>query len=321
MYRLSLLFFLFFCCISTSFAASGLISNPIDSTEKVRQTNIAYNNIFRENLPTLFFGNEYGGPIRTLLVADINPNIVLFSSKNSNLFVAFSPRVQLRLWTLYHSPVKSPSYMPGATIYTRVNDDETHPKLMSLSYTHHSNGQEGKTLDANGEFNRDDGKFTTNFYSLNYYFGKRDITNTSAQIQSAFVGIELHAGLIKTGYSKQLAGKYGFVRTNGSWFYDIANDKQGKDDHYHNRWRVRFDYSYILDKVYDYNIIDYRKRLNASLKYYYHLGFMENSALSVTAGYRGQDPYNIFFLDSYTYFAIGLSAGMSFDLHKKHIKN
>jgi hypothetical protein len=61
------------------------------------------------------------------------------------------------------------------------------------------------------------------------------------------------------------------------------------------------------------------KRLNASLKYYYQFGFMENTALTAAIGYRGQDPYNIFFQDNYAYFAIGVSAGLSFDLHKKHL--
>ncbi len=280
------------------------------------QVNAAFNNIYRQNAPTLFFGNEYGGAEKTLLVADINPNVVLLSSKRSRFFFLFSPRVYLRLLSGYRSPVRSPSYMPGGTLYTRLNNDASSPKFLSLSYTHHSNGQEGPTLDNSGNFNRTDGKFTTNFYRLDYYFGQRESTNTLSRNRFASVGVELHAGLFKTGYSKQLTDKYGFVRLNGSWMYDIMKDNSGKADRYSSGQRVRFDVTYILDKVYDKSISDVSKRLNASLRYFHQLGFMDNAALTATVGYRGQDPYNIYFEDSYPYFAVGVAAGISFKKSK-----
>lgn len=290
----------------------------LDSTTKKKQElNTAYNSVYRENLPATFFGNEYGMPDKTLLAADINPNIVLLSSSKSRFFFLFSPRVQLRLFSAYHSPVRSPSYMPGGTLFSRLNNDPSHPKFLSLGYSHHSNGQEGPTLDSTGNFNRTNGKFTTNFYTLNYYFGKRQVTENLAQIQSAFIGIEIHTGLFNTGFSKQLTGKYGFIRTNGSWFYDFMSDHSGTSDHYSSHQRLWFDFTYILDKVYDYQITDATKRLNISVKYYYQFGFMQNVALMIGAGYRGQDPYNIYFQDNYPFVAIGIASGLAFDLHKK----
>jgi hypothetical protein len=284
---------------------------------KKQELNAAYNLVYRENLPATFFGNEYGMPERLLLTADINPNIVILNSSKSRFFVLLSPRIQARLFSGYHSPVRSPSYMPGATVFSRVNDDPWHPKFLSLGYSHHSNGQEGLTLDHDGDFNRDDGKFTTNFYTLNYYFGKRYITDAQAQSQFAFVGLEVHSGLVGLGYSRQLKGKYGFLRTNGSWYYDLMSDHSGTADHYGSRQRLRFDFTYILDKIYDYPFADITRRLNVSLKYYYQFGFMENVALMIGAGYRGQDPYNIFFQDNYPFVAIGVASGLSFDLRKK----
>lgn len=297
------------------------VNPPAPKTDSSRaenkySLNAAFDKVYRENLPASFFGNEYGEPLRTQLVADINPNVLLLSSAKSRFFFLFSPRVQLRLLSAYHAPVKSPSYMPGGTLFTRLNNNPSRPKYMSIAYSHHSNGQEGPTLDSAGNFNHD-GKFTTNFYTLAYYFGKREFTNTLAQSQQASVNLEVHTGLFNTGYSHQLLGKYGFIRTNGSWYYDIMGDKSGLNDHYTSHQRIRFDFMYILDKVYDYNITDAAKRLNASLKYYYQFGFMESAALTVQAGYRGQDPYNIFFRDNYPYFAIGLATGTAFDLHKK----
>ena len=79
----------------------------------------------------------------------------------------------------------------------------------------------------------------------------------------------------------------------------------------------QLDFEYIMDKDYNYDISDYRRRLNISLKYYYQLPFMQNVSLMAGGGYRGQDEYNIYFQDSYAYATIGLAAGLSFDYHKK----
>ncbi|WP_448699401.1 hypothetical protein ACFGVR_20600 [Mucilaginibacter sp. AW1-3] len=297
-----------------SFAGNPAIA---DTTQKQRE-NLTYNGIYRQNIAPGFFGNEYGNPIKTLLVADINPNVVLFNSKNSRFFFLFSPRVKLRLLSGYHSPVKSPSYMPGGTLFFRFSHDTDRPQFFSIAYSHHSNGQEGPTLDAMGNFNREDGKFTTNFYSLNYYRGKRKVNDTVSRSQYSFIGIELHTGLFNTGFSEQLTGKYGFVRANGSWMYDLLRDKHNTSDLYQTHQRLQAQFTYILDKDYNYQITDLQKRLNISLKYYYQFGFMENVAFTIGAGYRGQDDYNIYFQDSYAYVAVGVAYGVSFDLQKRH---
>ncbi len=322
--KFGLRFFLaLFCCFyfaGDGWASSGITPGGRDSTKIAanRNINTAFNDIYRQNLLPAFYGNEYGNAVRNLLTADIVPNIVLLNSSKSRFFFVATARVQLRLLSEYHSPVVSPSYMPGATIYTRLNNDDTRPRFLSLGYSHHSNGQEGQTLDSDGDFNRTDGKFTTNFYTLNYYFGTRHATDTIARSRYSFIGLEVHSGLFKLGYSKQLTGKYGFIRTNGSWMYDIMKDSRNQADHYLEHQRLRFDFTYILDKVYDYSIDNWHKRLNFSVKYYYQFGFMENVAFMIGAGYRGQDPYNIFFQDSYSFIDIGVASGVSFDLRKKH---
>ncbi len=302
---------------SPGFARGYAIADTTKTTHS-QQVNQTYQGIYRQNIAPGFFGNEYGEPLRNLLVADLNPNVILFKSKNSRLFFLFSPRVRLRLLSEYHSPVKSPSYMPGGTLFFRFTDNVDRPKFFSLAYSHHSNGQEGQTLDSAGNFNRDSGKFTTNFYSLNYYFGKRKVNDTTAKSQFAYIGIELHTALFNTGFSQQLTGKYGFVRTNGSWMYDWMNDRHNTSDEYHSHQRLQVQFTYILDKVYYYGIADVQKRLNVALKYYYQFGFMDNVAFNLTAGYRGQDDYNIYFQDSYPYVAVGVAYGVSFDLQKKH---
>jgi len=294
-------------------------SSGRDTTKiaKRQYVNKAFDQVYRENLIPAFYGNEYGERDNNLLVADLTPNVVILNSAKSRFFFVITPRIQLRLLQRYHSPVKSPSYMPGGSLFTRLNNDYNHPSFLSLSYSHHSNGQEGPTLDSAGNFNHD-GKFTTNFYSLNFFFGKRNMMERTGSSKYAMIGLEVHTGLFNMGYSKQLTGKYGFIRTNGMWMYDSMKDGRGLHDHYLIHQRIRFDLMYIWDKMYNYAVTDWEKRLNISAKYYYQFGFMENVALTLQVGYRGQDPYNNYFQNSFPFFAMGVASGVSLDTHKSH---
>ena len=287
------------------------------SITESQKPNMAFNNIYRQNVHTGFFGNEYGNKISSTLVADLNPNVILLNSKSSRFFVLFSPRVKLRLLNAFKSPVRSPSYMPGAKVYFRAGNSIVIPQFFSLAYSHHSNGQDGPTLDSAGNFNRGKGKFTTNFYTLDYTHGKRNASSTHSKSNYGSIGIELHTGLFNRGYSKELDNNYGFIRLNGSWTYDLLKDKSGSDK-YTNHQRLQARFTYIADKYENYGPSNLRKRLNASVQYNYQFGFMDNVALGLGVGYRGQDDYNIYFEDSYSYLSIGIMYGVAFDLQKKH---
>jgi hypothetical protein len=314
-----------FCCSTLCFyflfsgeSALGSSANH-DSTKTAnwQYVNKAFSQIYRENLVPAFYGNEYGEPDNNLLVADITPNVVILNTAKSRFFFVITPRIQLRLLQGYHSPVKSPSYMPGGSLFTRLNNDYNHPAFLSLNYSHHSNGQEGPTLDSAGHFNHD-GKFTTNFYSLNFFFGNRHMREKTGSSRYVMIGLEVHTGLFNIGYSRQLTNKYGFIRTNGMWMYDSMKDRSGSHDHYLIHQRIRFDMMYIWDKTYNYAVTDWRKRMNISAKYYYQFGFMENVALILEVGYRGQDSYNNYFENSFPFFGLGVASGVSLDTHKSH---
>lgn len=293
-----------------SYGMQDTTSNP------VHQTNFNYNMIYRQNVSTGFLGNKYGNPIKSSLVADLNPNVILLSIRKSPIFILFSPRLKLRLLAAHKSPVRSPSYMPGAKVFFRLKDDIVRPEFFSLGYSHHSNGQDGPTLDSSGNFNRGKGKFTTNFYTLGYTRGNKRMNETESISSFHSTGIEVHTGLFNTGYSKELRNKFGFLRTNGSWTYDILKDKTGMSNQYSKHHRLKLSYTYILDQLGNYKFSQVSKRLNASLNYSYQFGFMDNVALSAEAGYRGQDDYNIYFQDTYSYFSIGVRYGVAFDLRK-----
>jgi len=307
---LSVVIYLFNCCI----AVSQNLPDTVISRQK--QTNISFNKIYRQTVMPGFFGNEYGNPNKSTLVADLNPNVILVNSSKSPFFVLFSPRVKLRLLDARKAPVRSPSYMPGLKVFSRINDDIGRPQFLSLAYSHHSNGQDGPTLDSSQAFNRGKGKFTTNFYTLDYTLGNRTFSPNRSVSQFSSLGIEVHTGLFNIGYSKELTGKYGFVRINGNWIYDILQGKTGEDK-YRNHHRINARFTYIADDYNDYSRLNFTKRLNASVHYNYQPGFTDNVALAIGAGYRGQDDYNIYFEDSYSYVSIGVVYGVAFDLRKK----
>lgn len=289
-------------------------------TANRRLTNRKFNEIYLQNLRPSSAGNEYFGPEKTLLVADLTANFVLLNTPKSPVFFVASARVNLRLFAEKGDPVRSPSYMPGGTLFFRLNKDSYHPDFLSVAYTHHSNGVEGPTLNKDGTFNTDSGKFTTNFYTITYHNGKRTDKDNLIINRYDAIGLELHSGLIDKGYIPALKGKYGYVRINGNWIYNIARlntdlvDASKKD--FENWQRFDFQFTYITDKYNNYSAVDLKKRLNVLFKYYYQFPFMQNVSLMAGAGYRGQDEYNIFFQDSYAYLTIGLAAGLSFNTHK-----
>jgi hypothetical protein len=283
--------------------------------------NDKFNGIYLQNSRPSVFGNEYGNILSTQLVADLVGNFVVFNTPKSRFSFIFNPRVKLRLLATAGAPVKSPSYMPGGTLYFRTNGNYIKPRFLSLSYTHHSNGIRGPTLNADGSFNRDTGKFTTNYYTLTYTTGKQVDRGNLISNRYQSIGLELHAALVGLGYAKALKDKYGFVRLNSSYLFNLA---RAKPDYINtnmrtfNNWmRLQVDFQYILDKYNNYDIADIKKRLNIGANYYYQFPFMKNVALMVGGGYRGQDDYNIFFEDSYAYFTIGLAAGVSFGFNHK----
>ncbi|MBL4676329.1 MAG: hypothetical protein JKY70_09025 [Mucilaginibacter sp.] len=297
---------------------TGAVVHPIDSSKiATRIINRDFNNMYIQNLSPAFLGQEFFQPNKTLLVGDVNTHFVLLSSPRSRLFVDVSARVKVRLLKEYGNPVKSPSYMPGLNLYYRINSDAYHPQYISASYTHHSNGIRGPSLNPDGSINVDSGKFSTDFVQVNYTLGKRTDKPNTILNQYGTLGIEMHRSLFDDGggASLGLPGHYGFVRVNGTYVHNLAKRYQDDIDpnrsDFRNWQRLQFDFTYIAGKT-GYAATDLGKRLNASLKYYYQFPFMHNAAFVVGAGYRGQDDYNIYFQDNYFYMQLGIASGLNF---------
>ena len=301
--------------------STHLQQDTITSAISTRIINRDFNNIYVQNLRPSFFGQELFQPIKTQLVGDVVANFVVFNTPKSRVFVNAFTRIKIRLLSAQGAPVKSPSYMPGVQLFYRLNHDIYKAEFVSLGFTHHSNGVRGPTLNPGNSFNVDSGKFSTNFYTLNYTKGKRiDYENVILNRYST-LGLEVHTGLFtRKGTAEGLKDRYGFVRLNGTLMYNLAKkyaDPIKSDKWVYDNWqRVQLDFTYIADKYDNYNALNLKKRLNVSLKYYYNLPFLQDMAIMAGAGYRGQDDYNIYFQNSYGYAMIGLSSGLSFLVNK-----
>ncbi len=126
----------------------------------------------------------------------IDPHFVVFDEHGRGLnryrgfMIDFNPKVKARIRQDFSSPVKSPSFMPGADVYfalrhsDNLNTGESRTTAFYAGYRHHSNGQDSCALSgysysedwgciqtANaGEFrmNRTDGNFSTNLVNLGH---------------------------------------------------------------------------------------------------------------------------------------------------------
>jgi hypothetical protein len=240
-------------------------NRPAADTGKVatRIINRDFNDVYVQTLKPSFFGQELFQPVKTKLVGDINAHFVLLNSPRSRFFFDLSARIKVRLLSEYGEPVKSPSYMPSGNLYYRLNSDAYKPQFLQLSYTHHSNGIRGSTLLPDGSFNRDSGKFSTDFYSLNYTIGKRIDKSNTIDNHYSTLGIELHRGLFGHDAALGLPGNYGFVRVNGGYIYNIAkkyqDDIDPKKSSFKNWQRIQFDFTYIADKYMGYKAFNLKK--------------------------------------------------------------
>jgi hypothetical protein len=91
-----------------------------------------------------------------------------------HLAIVATPKIVLRMFddSTNSAPIKTPSFMPHATVYYWGRPLPGGPNdfhLIALTVSHHSNGQSGAFLaaDSSGP-NTTDGSFSTNFVQLDY---------------------------------------------------------------------------------------------------------------------------------------------------------
>lgn len=283
---------------------------------------------------------EWGAPKAPyILSADVIPQFVI-GGKWLPVALHLTPRFKARIFRnnklLGDSslPVRTPSYMPGATLYFKLDKlnrpDAWLYKFASISVFHHSNGQDGNSLNPDGTYNQYNGSFSTNFAELAVLVSHKYGYATEPKFTCAnnlLSHWDLHGRL---GFEKHffsdpnLVGRYGQNRLNlkaGLIHNKVYRDRlisvSRLDTSYSECYaREQFRVVATTTLITDRNLPDLngkmnalKRRINAEVMVARRLPVSANVAWQVSAGYYGSDPYNAYFEDSYFFIRAGLAFG------------
>jgi hypothetical protein len=233
-------------------------------------------------------------------------------------------------------PVRTPSYMPGLVYYfgfkNLYSERQNIHKFWfgGIKAFHHSNGQDQEEFTSSGKINTYNGNFGEQvvFETLGGYFTEFGLNDRNIPTRCFYskIGLEIHPRKltnqdflnykiygrnrinIQSGLS--IINVYDEYIRDGETCYIVAKDLSKE------RWRFIFNFSYILDKIYNTgeNINNLKqqslfslKRLNTYFTVHYVIPGSINAAAFVQTGYWGSDQYNIYFQQSIFQFQIGLS--------------
>jgi len=259
-----------------------------------------------------------------VLSGDIIPQFVIGGDKLP-FAIHITPRYMVRM---FHNnkvqgdsslPVRTPSYMPGATIYFRNGRaDDSVRKIFytSLSVFHHSNGQDGREF-VNGKINTYNGNFSTNYIEPAFHFRIRNkfvnvFKNTKSYQPQDYFNFYVRIGYEHHFYTVQaLKSSYGNERINLTLgFIEVLRrlHRYYKNSFYKERNRLVFNTTFIAGAR-DQGLGVFQKRINFNLNYYWRIPSSPNTALMLAGGYYGSDPYNIYYMQSYWFVRAGLAFG------------
>jgi hypothetical protein len=268
---------------------------------------------------------DHGSPKEWyVLSADIIPQFVI-GGDWMPFPIHVTPRYKVRIFRNNETfgdsslAVRTPSYMPGISVHFRIQDmDDDHLKIQyaSLSFFHHSNGQDGTEF-TNGEINTYNGNFSTNYIEPAYHFRVRnrllDVFKEGGLYQPkdyfdfyGRMGYEFHFST-----SDEIKSSYGTQRLNitlGLIEVIKRTDKYETIPFYRERNRIVLN-STIITGHRDNGMDEFHRRINFDLNYYWRIPSSPNTALFLCTGYYGSDPYNIYYMQSYWFVRAGLAFG------------
>jgi len=280
---------------------------------------------YKENAELSFTSprSEIGAPSKYIISGKLTTTYMLLAPKNLPIAFAIIPEFTVRVRDEKSAGVRTPSFKLGGTTFIRLNKNFNKYRYAELSFTHHSNGQDGEALNPDGSINTYNGNFSTNYLTSSYRFGSFSnlLEKGNYHANNHRIGLQWNKWF---GYEKALENNYGFTRllynfsfrkyalysseNNKGWKRSSVKKPIGKQLE-REYLRINTEFSYAINKIQGYNFIAPKKRLNAELSIHYSLPFMHNVFMMATTGYYGEDPYNIYFNDKYSYFRFGISTG------------
>ena len=304
-----------FCFLVSNLFAQTVVSDTL--SESKRQANLFFTSLYKENSEMSYTSpsGEIGAPSKYVLNGKLTTSYLVFAPQNLPVAFSVNPDFTVRVRSERSAGVRTPSFRLGGTFYVRLTDDIKNYQYAQLSFTHHSNGQDGTAFLADGSINTQNGNFNTNYLTFAYRFGKflnpNAINGNSESIHHK-VGLEWHKWF---AYENALNGDYGFTRLNYDFsyrIYQIYEDKKKASSTTEliekEKWRFNAQVDYAVNKYDNYNLFAAKRRLNIEASANYSLPFMQNVFLMGSIGYYGEDPYNIYFKDRYAFMRFGLSS-------------
>lgn len=289
---------------------SGLIfaqEREVDSLTKKQRANLGYPFLYKENSELSYTSplGEIGAPSRYVVNGRLTTSYMVLTSKSLPISFSINPDFTVRVRNEKSAGVRTPSFKLGGSLYVRLSPSLTDYTYAELSFTHHSNGQDGEALRADGTINTLTGNFSTNYLTTAYRFGyyTPKLSNGDYFGFHHKIALQWHKWF---AYEPVLAGDYGFTRLNYDFSFRVYEHlKSGIEK---EKWRINTAVSYAVNPLTHYEFFAPKKRLNAELSVNYSFPFMQNVFLMATFGYYGEDPYTIYFQDKYAFARFGISS-------------
>jgi hypothetical protein len=246
--------------------------------------------------------------------------------------MVLNPQVQIRMLDRKSVPIRNPSYKIYATYYHELKFWENSflhkifykNAIWYGSIAHHSNGQDGSFYnpDTTRIANLENGNFSTNFLELGMTaYQMEEISKNFFSIREVKTYVEIHPP--KWSIS-ELDDRYGYYR-----YYVkvglIGPIRKRKSDVI-NRWlqksSLEIKTGWIAGPMNGAGPTNFSKRFIGDVTYKYYPPWFDEIAFFVRF-YRGQDYYNIYFLQNeLTQLSCGITSNiMNFRKAVKYLKN
>jgi hypothetical protein len=235
---------------------------------------------------------------------------MLLAEEHSKFALSIIPDFTVRVRKEQSAGVRTPDFKLGAAAYYGLNNNKNHYNYIQFNFTHHSNGQDTEARNLDGAINTYNGNFSTNYLQLGFHSGFTPLYVKGKKYSAYHQNIALRWNKW-FAYEKALENNYGFTRLNYSFsarkygFFKTAKNINKEKEYL----RLNADFSYAINQINNSPLSQVKRRMNAEFTANYRLKFMRNTFLMATAGYYGEDLYNIYFKDQYSFLRFGISTG------------
>ena len=286
----------------------GLFAQQKDSSS------VEYINLYQENHAFSYTSpySEIGAPSKYIISGKLTTQYMLVAKEHSKFAVSIIPDFTVRVRKEQSAGVRTPDFKLGAAAYYGITNKVKSYNYIQFDFTHHSNGQDGEATNTDGSINTYNGNFSTNFLKIGFHNGFTPSQPKGKNYIAYHQYLELKWNKW-FAYEKALENNYGFTRLNYGFsarkygFFKTAKNINKEKEYL----RLNADFSYAINQINNSPITQIKKRLNTEITANYSLNFMRNTFLMATAGYYGEDPYNIYFSDQYAFLRFGISTGFA----------